>query len=55
MIKTLKLIHSINLTHTDLKPENVLLSSKSYDTFDGNYKVPTSDEIILIDFGNATF
>ena len=45
----------MGLAHTDLKPENILLTAKDYETFADEYKVPTSDNIVLIDFGNATF
>ena len=64
-------LHDLNLIHTDLKPENVLLCDDSYQTFTYHRRIPSSStnvnrqasqrrvlldtEIRLIDFGSATF
>lgn len=61
----------MQLIHTDLKPENVVLVDADYQTFTYNRKIPSSSttvarqatqrrvlldtEIRLIDFGSATF
>eukprot|EP00494_Astrolonche_serrata_P028891 UN29158 len=52
--------HTLDLTHTDLKPENVLLAyddyEKVYDEKHGAaYRVPRRVDVRLIDFGGATF
>lgn len=60
LLTAVKFLHSINLTHTDLKPENMLFVDSSF------YKVWSesarrdiyllrNSEIRLIDFGSATF
>ena len=44
-------MHSIDLTHTDLKPENVLFVQP----FDKSSALPAAPEVALIDFGGATW
>jgi len=44
-------MHSIHLTHTDLKPENVLFVHP----LERGAALPTSPEVALIDFGGATW
>lgn len=60
LIKSVKYLHSTRLTHTDLKPENVLFVNSEYDVRyctdkRREYRVVKNSDIILIDFGSATF
>ncbi|KAL1871289.1 hypothetical protein VTK73DRAFT_2157 [Phialemonium thermophilum] len=71
LLTSIAFLHDLNLIHTDLKPENVLLCDSAYQTFTYNRKIPSSQiatqrhasqrrvllspEIRLIDFGSATF
>lgn len=60
LVSSLGYLHSIKLTHTDLKPENLLLKSNSsyshnFSRGSGIVKRPRSAQIKLIDFGGATF
>jgi dual-specificity kinase len=61
ILSALAAIHKIRLTHTDLKPENVLLVDSDSPTTEwprGNgelVKRPSCTKIRLIDFGGATF
>uniref|UniRef100_A0A0B7AVI4 Protein kinase domain-containing protein n=1 Tax=Arion vulgaris TaxID=1028688 RepID=A0A0B7AVI4_9EUPU len=53
-------LHENQLTHTDLKPENVLFVNSEYDTYFNNKKKREerrikNTDIKLIDFGSATF
>lgn len=45
--------HDLHLIHTDLKPENLLLSEPGY-THDGRRRVPRNYNVKIIDFGGAT-
>jgi dual-specificity kinase len=47
-------LHAMRLVHTDLKPENVLFRSRTLRRVQ-NMDLPDSNEIVLIDFGSATF
>lgn len=60
LIKSVKYLHSMRLTHTDLKPENVLFINHEhevrYNAEKGReYFVVRNPDIMLIDFGSATF
>jgi serine/threonine protein kinase len=55
LIQAVSFCHSIGLTHTDLKLENILLVDSSYTIEGEDYRVPVNKEIRVIDFGGATF
>lgn len=59
IIEAVAFCHSIHLTHTDLKLENVLLYRDAYDVVDTKehrkYMRPQNSTVRLIDFGGATF
>ena len=61
LLEAVAFMHSLELTHTDLKPENVLLTNPSYSKVacpygsKSSYRIPKSNTIKLIDFGSATF
>ncbi|XP_065063632.1 dual specificity protein kinase CLK2-like [Rhopilema esculentum] len=60
LISAVKFLHSIKLTHTDLKPENMLFVDSGYDVYwnknmQQELKILRNSEIKLIDFGSATF
>jgi dual-specificity kinase len=62
LFKSVAFLHDLNLIHTDLKPENVLLSSSDCDPLPfrrgrslKQRKVLRSTSIYLIDFGSAIF
>eukprot|EP00112_Aurelia_sp_Birch-Aquarium-sp1_P012480 Seg2624.6 transcript_id=Seg2624.6/GoldUCD/mRNA.D3Y31 product="Dual specificity protein kinase CLK2" protein_id=Seg2624.6/GoldUCD/D3Y31 len=60
LIASIKFLHSIRLTHTDLKPENMLFVNSDYDVYWNEnlrqeLRVLASSEMKLIDFGSATF
>lgn len=60
LIKAVRYLHHTRLTHTDLKPENVLFINSDWDCYydsrrKQDIKVVRSTEIRLIDFGSATF
>merc|ERR1712226_457399 len=54
-------MHRLTLCHADLKPANVLLESPPCAERDprpgsrGNYRLPSSRQLRIIDFGLATF
>ncbi|CDK29153.1 unnamed protein product [Kuraishia capsulata CBS 1993] len=59
LLRSVAFLHDLNLIHTDLKPENVLLQDDSYTKkpFEGRSyrKVLTDPCIYTIDFGSAIF
>ncbi|KII63958.1 Dual specificity protein kinase CLK2 [Thelohanellus kitauei] len=59
MLCALKFLHSINITHTDLKPENMLFVNSDYEVLDKHgtekYKNILNTDIRIIDFGSAVF
>eukprot|EP00742_Colponemidia_sp_Colp-10_P010311 GILJ01011318.1.p1 GENE.GILJ01011318.1~~GILJ01011318.1.p1 ORF type:complete len:375 (+),score=32.29 GILJ01011318.1:26-1126(+) len=66
ILSAVSFLHRISLTHTDLKPENVLFVDSEYDyrtrpphvrykSGRDVYRVPLSTAVKLIDFGGATF
>ena len=56
LCSTIAYLHNFQLIHTDLKPENILLKHSSYHSLRGDgRRVPDSNDIVLIDFGSATF
>lgn len=59
LLEAIAFLHSFKLIHTDLKPENVLLTSNAtelYRNWDGSSQtVPRSTSIKVIDFGGATY
>jgi len=48
-------LHKNRITHTDLKPENVLFFDSDYERRSNNVKYVKNPAIRLIDFGSATF
>ncbi|PVV04425.1 hypothetical protein BB560_001075 [Smittium megazygosporum] len=61
LLKGVAYMHHLNMVHTDLKPENVLLTNSDYELIDFGpnksvkTKVLKSTNIKLIDFGSTTF
>lgn len=55
LFATIAWMHDFELIHTDLKPENVLLRYKGEETQQDGLLVPNSFDVVLIDFGSATF
>jgi len=60
LLLSVRFLHSIKLTHTDLKPENMLFVDSSYDSFWSDkarqeMRVLRKSDMRLIDFGSATF
>jgi len=54
LLETLEFLHSFGLIHTDLKIENILLTSGREITY-RHQRVPESTRIKLIDFGGACY
>jgi len=60
LLTSVEFLHSIKLTHTDLKPENMLFVDSSYDTIWSEtarqeIHLLRKSDVRLIDFGSATF
>ena len=61
MLHALVFLHSLSVVHTDLKPENMLLTSSEHTKLDKEKhsklgcRVPVSTDMRVIDFGSATF
>ena len=61
LLEAVEFLHRQRLCHTDLKPENILLKSSQYTKEDPppgsrrGRRVPSLKNIVLIDFGSATF
>lgn len=59
LLMSVRFLHSIKLTHTDLKPENMLFVDSAYDkiwseTARQDIHILRNSDIRLIDFGSAT-
>eukprot|EP00697_Spironema_sp_BW2_P016510 gnl/Spiro4/7771_TR4089_c0_g2_i1.p1 gnl/Spiro4/7771_TR4089_c0_g2~~gnl/Spiro4/7771_TR4089_c0_g2_i1.p1 ORF type:complete len:397 (+),score=73.04 gnl/Spiro4/7771_TR4089_c0_g2_i1:287-1477(+) len=55
ILQSVAFLHDeLELIHTDLKPENLLLVTNDF-FIQGSKKVPASTDIKLIDFGSATY
>ncbi|CDH51957.1 cmgc clk protein kinase [Lichtheimia corymbifera JMRC:FSU:9682] len=61
LLNSVAFIHELEMIHTDLKPENILLKNHDYDTVlashtkRGTTRILRKTDIVLIDFGSATF
>jgi len=59
LLTSINFIHEMKLSHTDLKPENMLFVNSDYDIFYNSRHTTTrcvkETETRLIDFGSATF
>ncbi|CAK9301097.1 unnamed protein product [Gordionus sp. m RMFG-2023] len=60
LCRAVKFLHDHQLSHTDLKPENMLFVNSEYDIeihpkTGKKYRVVKNSQIKLIDFGSATF
>mmetsp|Transcript_10820 Transcript_10820/g.32467 ORF Transcript_10820/g.32467 Transcript_10820/m.32467 type:complete len:449 (-) Transcript_10820:2900-4246(-) len=61
LLEAVAFLHDLGLIHTDLKPENILLQSPAYQKKTPppgsrlGRRIPSSDQVKVIDFGSATF
>ncbi|KAI9319988.1 kinase-like domain-containing protein [Dichotomocladium elegans] len=61
LLTSVAFTHELKIIHTDLKPENILLKSRASSEIQnprskhGSMRVLHSTDIVLIDFGSATF
>ncbi|ORY98791.1 kinase-like domain-containing protein [Syncephalastrum racemosum] len=60
LLSSVAFMHDLKMIHTDLKPENILLKNNNHreiplDKKRGSVRILQSSDIILIDFGSATF
>eukprot|EP00794_Sanderia_malayensis_P012316 gene12316-13586_t len=60
LISSVKFLHDMKLTHTDLKPENMLFVNSDFDVYWNEVtrqelRILKNTDIKLIDFGSATF
>jgi len=55
LLETMEFLHSFRLIHTDLKLENVLLTTNEVVMYNHRIPVPESTRIKVIDFGGACY
>lgn len=56
LIEAVRCLHSLEIVHTDLKPENMLLVDSTFDKDENTgFRILKSPEMKLIDLGSAIF